>query len=268
MASIKVPKQFSFKGLGRIKPSGAEGGEVPHRDELALTPATQRSKENFRQAMIDLSRGYIPKETDKEGAYIPENMRYPKDEKYAFGGPVMPKPPKPPMGPMLKPAGESHLAMHEYKPGTKHAMEGKVMHGMADGGVVGTDLMDYIPTSIDTKSPNWMGAKQVAKNIVSPDSGNKYMFKHHQYAEGGPVDALMNHLQKHNPHLVHNMKDGGKVPGEAKVAGDSYKNDTVKALLSPGEIVLPRHITQGDKPGDRAKRFVEALMDLKDLKKS
>lgn len=33
---------------------------------------------------------------------------------------------------------------------------------------------------------------------------------------------------------------GGSVPGKAKVAGDSKKNDTVKAMLSPGEIVIPR----------------------------
>lgn len=36
------------------------------------------------------------------------------------------------------------------------------------------------------------------------------------------------------------LSKGGHVPGEAKVAGDSLKNDTVPALLSPGEIVIPR----------------------------
>lgn len=52
------------------------------------------------------------------------------------------------------------------------------------------------------------------------------------------------------------FKDGGHVPGEAEVGGDSPKNDTVHAMLSPGEIVLPRTIA-GD--GDKAKAFVEAL---------
>ena len=41
--------------------------------------------------------------------------------------------------------------------------------------------------------------------------------------------------------------EGGNVPGNAKVFGDSYKNDTVPALLSPGEFVLPRSITQDAK---------------------
>lgn len=35
---------------------------------------------------------------------------------------------------------------------------------------------------------------------------------------------------------------GGTVPGNAKVSGDSKKNDTVPAMLSPGELVIPRTI--------------------------
>lgn len=35
---------------------------------------------------------------------------------------------------------------------------------------------------------------------------------------------------------------GGQIPGQAEVEGDSEKNDKVHALLSPGEIVIPRTI--------------------------
>jgi hypothetical protein len=42
------------------------------------------------------------------------------------------------------------------------------------------------------------------------------------------------------------MKHGGKVPGTAKVAGDSPKNDTVHAALSPGEVVVPRSAQSDD----------------------
>lgn len=38
------------------------------------------------------------------------------------------------------------------------------------------------------------------------------------------------------------MKLGGHVGGEAKVAGDSETNDTVPAMLSPGELVIPRSV--------------------------
>ena len=33
---------------------------------------------------------------------------------------------------------------------------------------------------------------------------------------------------------------GGKVDGKAKTKGDSETNDTVPAMLSPGEVVIPR----------------------------
>ncbi len=36
------------------------------------------------------------------------------------------------------------------------------------------------------------------------------------------------------------MQSGGTVPGKATVKGDSRQNDTVPAMLSPGEIVVPR----------------------------
>ena len=37
-----------------------------------------------------------------------------------------------------------------------------------------------------------------------------------------------------------NFKPGGKVGGKARKSGDSLKNDTVPAMLSPGEVVIPR----------------------------
>ncbi len=42
------------------------------------------------------------------------------------------------------------------------------------------------------------------------------------------------------------MKHGGEVPGKAKVAGDSPKNDIVDAKLSPGEVVVPRTAMNDD----------------------
>ena len=51
------------------------------------------------------------------------------------------------------------------------------------------------------------------------------------YAHGGVVTPSG---------VEHSYKDGGHVPGKANVPGDSPKNDTVKAVLSPGEIVIPR----------------------------
>lgn len=58
---------------------------------------------------------------------------------------------------------------------------------------------------------------------------------------------------------------GGYVDGKAQVKGDSLKNDNVPAMLSPGEIVIPRSIIHGENPGEAAKKFVEGLLKKKQI---
>lgn len=55
------------------------------------------------------------------------------------------------------------------------------------------------------------------------------------------------------------MYRGGQVPGRAPVQGNSPTNDRVDAKLSPGEIVLPRSVTEGADAPDRAAAFVRAI---------
>lgn len=62
------------------------------------------------------------------------------------------------------------------------------------------------------------------------------------------------------------LKQGGHVPGQAKVKGDSLKNDNVKALLSPGEVVIPRSVMQSHDPVGGAASFVQAVMAKKKAK--
>lgn len=52
------------------------------------------------------------------------------------------------------------------------------------------------------------------------------------------------------------MAEGGQVPGQAEVEGDSYANDKVPIMASPGEIVLPRSVASDP---DKAKEFVAHL---------
>lgn len=53
------------------------------------------------------------------------------------------------------------------------------------------------------------------------------------------------------------------VPGKAKFKGDTRSNDTVPALLSPGEIVLPRTVAQAEDAPEKAKKFVDAIKKQK-----
>lgn len=56
-----------------------------------------------------------------------------------------------------------------------------------------------------------------------------------------------------------NMKAGGPVPGMAQVPGDSPQNDTQLAKLSPGEIVLPRSVTQPVPQPSKVMQFLKTL---------
>lgn len=60
------------------------------------------------------------------------------------------------------------------------------------------------------------------------------------------------------------MKSGGQVPGKAQVPGDSPKNDTVHANLSPGEVVIPRSMVQSH-PEDIA-ALLQAMKHLRGSK--
>lgn len=51
--------------------------------------------------------------------------------------------------------------------------------------------------------------------------------------------------------------EGGMVNGHPEVQGDSPRNDTVPAMLSPGEVVVPRSIASNP---DAVKQFVAHLM--------
>lgn len=54
------------------------------------------------------------------------------------------------------------------------------------------------------------------------------------YNSGGNVEGEYSHGGRID------MRSGGQVPGTANVPGDSPLNDTVPAMLSPGEYVIPR----------------------------
>lgn len=57
--------------------------------------------------------------------------------------------------------------------------------------------------------------------------------------------------------MMNGMSDGGKVPGKPLVDGDYQANDIVPAMLSPGEIVVPRSIAK--KSPEEIAQFIMAL---------
>ena len=81
-------------------------------------------------------------------------------------------------------------------------------------------------------------------------------------AKGGMMPEHLHHVARiyHPNFQAKNTEQlkatGGPVPGKAKVKGDSPKNDTVKTMLSPGEVVIPRSIMQSEDPVKNAAAFV------------
>lgn len=82
--------------------------------------------------------------------------------------------------------------------------------------------------------------------------------------QDGIVKDLIGGVGQAVSSLIPGLASGGPVPGKAPVAGDSPKNDVVPAILSPGEIVVPR--TAADDP-EKAKAFVAEVLGKKAGKK-
>lgn len=59
------------------------------------------------------------------------------------------------------------------------------------------------------------------------------------------------------------LKSGGQVPGKAKVNHDAYKNDTVPAMLSPGEVVIDLNTLKDKGKLGKMARFVAANIERK-----
>lgn len=76
---------------------------------------------------------------------------------------------------------------------------------------------------------------------------------------GRVVGGLM---QGAGAYLGLNKAHGGVIEGQAKHDGDTEANDTVPAMLSPGEIVIPRTKSVD---ADKAKEFIDHLASTKQI---
>ncbi len=121
----------------------------------------------------------------------------------------------------------------------------------AEGGVVPGGIQDTSSYDIPNLSQE-MPDKQITREPVKEKKTSPGAWGTPGYSEGGSVSPIESFL------------NGGTVPGKAKVKGDSKKNDTVEAKLSPGEAVLPRTVMELGPAA--AYGFVHALTKHKDNK--
>lgn len=138
------------------------------------------------------------------------------------------------------------------------AMMGMMAHGgqvpgYADGGMAqypAAPIPQIDPWSAkgnpygESKMQSMHGKKGGATSIGSPSTGGSYA-TNMAMACGGSVPMP--------------MMGGGHVPGVAPYAGDTTKNDVVPAMLSPGEVVIPRSIAQGPNMEAKVLEFMRHL---------
>lgn len=123
-----------------------------------------------------------------------------------------------------------------------------------------------------TKATGQAGVNQAQAN-QSMNAGNQMMgligagvgAASNAFAPGvGTAMAAQKAPAGYNPNIQENQlpgyDEGAVVPGTPSVPGDSPRNDKVHAMLSPGEVVVPRSIAPDP---DAVKRFVQHLVQKK-----
>lgn len=130
--------------------------------------------------------------------------------------------------------------------GTAAGMAGGKPPGMASGGSVPPQG----PQSMFARSLT-MASGGAVPALVSPGEGWLPPEQAQQVAQG-----------KADP-----LASAEVIPGQAKVKGDSYANDTVPKTLEAGGVVIPRSVMQSKNPSKGAAEFVRAHLAKKKVKK-
>lgn len=130
-----------------------------------------------------------------------------------------------------------------------HEIGGFANESYADGGTVTAPDYKGVQQKIGDWAMNGMGTNELAAARYFSDPKN-----------GGRPEQELPQDVKQPAVAAKDYRSGGRVPGQAMVTGDSLKNDTQPAMLSPKEIVLPRSITMAPDAPEKAKTFVEAIL--------
>lgn len=137
------------------------------------------------------------------------------------------------VGRYLKGAGQALSPQPTTSPGAPISSQQQLAQGMNDFAKgLAAAFGSKPPQSAPTGAP---GASDLpaAQQAPIPSPVNGLPQGGIMYASsGGPIAPALNGEAY--------AQSGMKVPGQAKFVGDTTKNDTVPAMLSPGEIIVPR----------------------------
>ena len=189
---------------------------------------------------------------------------------YAKGGNVMHKPPTPPMhkGQMPAPAPmmpnpAMNAAPMDLTPQQKMAIMAK-MQGTSPAS------MQMPPPATSTPVPAMSNGGEMQRDshnqhsLYSSREDSSPMNSVQRAKTDALMDAMMSSKGNYSNggEAQYDFRAGGHVPGKEVVPGDSPKNDTVNAKLSPGEIVVKKSVAQsGD--ADKILNFVKDIISKK-----
>lgn len=115
------------------------------------------------------------------------------------------------------------------------------------------------------------GANQLAVGASSFGSGLASMMKSGSSpAAASSAPKMMSAVASAQGGEIHDYRAGGNVKAKnqrekAVMHGNSYANDKIPAVLSEGEVVIPRNVMQSQDPASAAARFVQAVMQKRKM---
>lgn len=193
---------------------------------------------------------------------------------FADGGQANPPPPPPPIDPTkAKSVQDSFKGALGFADGG----ETNIAPGLGSGSNFGFNFVNGKSPgdSMATANNNLPVATDQFKQLVVPsnpsqpstmsDNDQLALMRSHTGSNGGaagmlpfsppqstkPMGAMMM-----NSGGVLDVKQGGTIPGEPRFNHNTIKNDTVPAMLTPKEIVLPIEVTQHPDAPAKAAEFV------------
>lgn len=151
-------------------------------------------------------------------------------------------------------AGQINADIGKGNQSTHGTFIGGILNGLSAGGahaatkahggmIEGNDHIQALSQIMyGNSSPAPLHANQGGKVPVLVSPGERYL---------NPQEAEQVASQQANP-----ITAGEKIQGQAKVKGDSLKNDVVPKALDEGGVVIPRSVMMGENPEKEAAKFV------------
>lgn len=141
-------------------------------------------------------------------------------------------------------------------------------------------VMGGVGTAVGLAQGGEVPAPMAISMPANPSGPQSNVAKFHMYgpsqpmmlSQGGKVPAMVSpgevYVKPQDVQAVAQKKAlateaGEKIPGKAKVKGDSLKNDVVSKDLDAGGVVIPRSIMESKDAASKAAKFVAAVLAKK-----